>query len=196
MPTNDLSSDFAHFAAQSRYEDLPVEAIEGAKKSILDTIGVILAASGVEPAVRGVAELVRETGGSPESTVLGFGGRAPALMAAFANGAMAHCLDFDDHAPEGHHPSSSIVPQDCMLAMPSALMIRSASRPSTRHALAVAENTPITVVRCQSCFQPTLRRRRRNMSCPTATAVMRSRPEMPPRRSATASAAGTMELLG
>jgi 2-methylcitrate dehydratase PrpD len=110
MSRPDLSYDFAAMVAETRYDDLPASAIEGAKKSILDTVGVILAASGVEPAVRGVAELVRETGGSPESTVLGFGGRAPALMAAFANGAMAHCLDFDDHAPEGHHPSSSIVP--------------------------------------------------------------------------------------
>jgi 2-methylcitrate dehydratase PrpD len=111
MPMHtDISSDFAAFAAQARYEDLPADAIEGAKKSILDTLGVILAASGVEPAVRGVAELVRESGGRAESSVLGFGGKVPAAMAAFANGAMAHCLDFDDHAPEGHHPSSSIVP--------------------------------------------------------------------------------------
>lgn len=102
--------------AGTEYSDLPASSIEGAKKSILDTIGVILGASGVEPAVRSVAELVREAGGTPQSTVLGFGGRAPALMAAFANGAMAHCLDFDDHAPEGHHPSSSIVPAVFALA--------------------------------------------------------------------------------
>ena len=106
----DLSAEFARFAAQCRYEDLPESAIEGAKKSILDTLGVMLAASGVEPALRGLHELVRESGGAPESSVIGFGGRAPAVMAAFVNGAMAHCLDFDDHAPEGHHPSSSIVP--------------------------------------------------------------------------------------
>jgi 2-methylcitrate dehydratase PrpD len=110
MSRADLSHDFAAMVANTQYADLPPSAVEGAKKSILDTIGVILAASGVEPAVRGVVDLVRETGGSQESSVLGFGGRAPALMAAFANGAMAHCLDFDDHAPEGHHPSSSIVP--------------------------------------------------------------------------------------
>ena len=106
----DLSHEFAGFVATTTYERLPVSAIEGAKKSILDTIGVILAASGVEPAVRGVRDLVLEAGGAPEASLLGFGGRAPAVMAAFMNGAMAHCLDFDDHAPEGHHPSSSIVP--------------------------------------------------------------------------------------
>jgi len=112
----DLSRDFAAFIENARYADLPPEAIEGAKKSILDTLGVILAATGVEPAVRGVNALVREAGGAQESTLLGFGGRAPALWAAFHNGAMAHCLDFDDHAPEGHHPSSSIVPAAFALA--------------------------------------------------------------------------------
>jgi 2-methylcitrate dehydratase PrpD len=112
----DLSQDFATMVANTEYENLPASAIEGAKKSILDTIGVILGASGVEPAVRNVVELVREAGGTPESSVLGFGGRAPALWASFANGAMAHCLDFDDHAPEGHHPSSSIVPAVLALA--------------------------------------------------------------------------------
>lgn len=112
----DLSREFASFVAETEYNDLPESAVEGAKKSILDTLGVILAASGIEPAVRGVNDLVRETGGKPESTVLGFGGKAPALMASFANGAMAHCLDFDDHAPEGHHPSSSIVPAAFALA--------------------------------------------------------------------------------
>lgn len=112
----DLSAELAAFVANARYADLPSSAVEGAKKSILDTLGVILAASGAEPSVRAVAELVRECGGREESAILGFGGRAPALMAAFANGAMAHCLDFDDHAPEGHHPSSSAVPVAFALA--------------------------------------------------------------------------------
>ncbi|RDK06520.1 MmgE/PrpD family protein [Cupriavidus lacunae] len=112
----DLSYDFATFVANTQYINLPQEAVEGAKKSILDTLGVMLAATGVEPAVKGVNALVREAGGAEESTLLGFGGRAPALWAAFHNGALAHCLDFDDHAPEGHHPSSSIVPAAFALA--------------------------------------------------------------------------------
>ena len=112
----ELSHVFADFVVNTKYEDLSPEAIEGAKKSILDTLGVILAATGVEPAVKGVHELVIEAGGRQESTLMGFGGKAPALWAAFHNGAMAHCLDFDDHAPEGHHPSSSIVPAVFALA--------------------------------------------------------------------------------
>ncbi|WP_457253648.1 MmgE/PrpD family protein [Pedococcus sp. P5_B7] len=106
----DLVEHFAAHIAASTYDQLPAAAVDAAKKSILDTVGVILAASGTEPAVQGVVELVREAGGRPESTVLAFGDRVPAVAAAFANGAMAHCLDFDDQTPWGQHSASSIVP--------------------------------------------------------------------------------------
>jgi 2-methylcitrate dehydratase PrpD len=106
----DVSRHLADFAADVEYTDLPAEAVDAAKKSILDTLGVILAGGGAEPAVRAVVGLAMHGGGRPEASVLGFGGRIPAVMAAFANGAMAHCLDFDDQTPWGQHASSSIVP--------------------------------------------------------------------------------------
>jgi 2-methylcitrate dehydratase PrpD len=106
----DLVQHFGSFAAAVQFDDLPVEAVEAAKKSILDTIGVILAASQLEPAARSVVDLVVESAGKPEATILAFGGRVPADQAAFANGAMAHCLDFDDQTPWGQHAASSIVP--------------------------------------------------------------------------------------
>ena len=106
----DLCYEIAESIVNARYDGLPLSAVEGAKKSILDTLGVILAASGMEPAVQGVVEFVRQTGGSPESSVLAFGDRVPAVMAAFANGAMAHCLDYDDQTPWGQHSASSLLP--------------------------------------------------------------------------------------
>ena len=112
----DIARHFAEFAAKARYEDVPTEAREAAKKSIIDTLGVMLAASGMEPAVQGVIEVVRESGGAAECTILGFGGRAPAMMAALANGALAHCLDYDDQTPWGQHAASSIVPALLALA--------------------------------------------------------------------------------
>ncbi len=112
----DLVHLFADTAAAVRYEDLPLAAREAAKQSILDTLGVILAASGMEPAVKAVIDIVRETGGAPDCTLLGFGGKAPALMAALANGALAHCLDYDDQTPWGQHCASSIVPACLALA--------------------------------------------------------------------------------
>jgi len=112
----DLVHLFGTHAAEVTYDRLSDDARWAAKKSILDTLGVILAASGMEPAVRAVAEIVAETGGRPDCTVLGFGGRAPALMAAMANGALAHCLDYDDQTPWGQHTASSIVPAVFALA--------------------------------------------------------------------------------
>ena len=111
MPaTRDLVHHFAEAVAGTEYERLPAAAIDKAKKSILDILGVSLAASTLEPAVKGVMEIVRETGGTPQATLWAFGGKVPALMAAFANGALAHALDYDDQTPWGQHASSSIVP--------------------------------------------------------------------------------------
>ena len=112
----DISNAFADLVADARYEDLSTAAIEAAKKSILDTLGVILAASGAEPRVRALVDLVHETAGREESTVLGVGRRVPAAEAAFANGAMAHCLDFDDRTPWGAHSGSTAVPAAVALA--------------------------------------------------------------------------------
>src|SRR5271166_898741 len=106
----DLVHELSDHAANLQYGDLGVDARESAKKSLLDTIGVCLAASGLEPAARVVFEIVRESGGTPQCSLLGFGGRAPAVLAALCNGALAHCLDYDDQTPWGQHAASSIVP--------------------------------------------------------------------------------------
>jgi 2-methylcitrate dehydratase PrpD len=116
MNNLDLIEHFGRATAQTAFEHLPAGAVDAAKKSILDTLGVILAASGMAPAVGPLVELVKEAGGVPESTVLGFGGQVPAAAAAFANGAMAHCLDFDDRTPLGRHCSSSLIPAAFALA--------------------------------------------------------------------------------
>ena len=115
MP-QDIVHEFARAIAETRYENLSPAAVDAAKKSVLDTFGCILAASGTEPAVRAVVDVARDSGGKAESTVLGFGGKAPATWAAFANGAMAHCLDFDDRTPWGAHAGSSLMPAAFALA--------------------------------------------------------------------------------
>lgn len=114
--STDISHDFARFAAQTRFADLPPGAVEAAKKSILDTVGVMLGASGMEPGVRPIIDLVSEAGGKAEATVLGFGHRLPAPAAAFANGTLAHGLDYDSQTPWGAHPDSSLVPALLALA--------------------------------------------------------------------------------
>ena len=61
-------------------------AVEATKKSILDTLATILGASGTIPGCQEITELVKEAGGKEESSIMAFGGRVPAWMAAFANG--------------------------------------------------------------------------------------------------------------
>jgi 2-methylcitrate dehydratase PrpD len=58
-----------------------------------------------------IVELVKEWGGKEESTVLGFGVKAPCWIATFANGAMSHALDYDDAFDTGFlHASITTVP--------------------------------------------------------------------------------------
>lgn len=105
----DLGLLFARHVVATTFDDLPAEAVRAAKQSTLDTLAVMLGATGQMTALPGIVGLATQWGGTPESSILGFGGRVPAPTAAFVNGATAHGLDFDDHLPEGHHPSSSLV---------------------------------------------------------------------------------------
>jgi 2-methylcitrate dehydratase PrpD len=118
--TEEISSALARHVATSRYEGLSRGAIETAKKSLLDAIGVSLAASGLGEGCPAFAEMAIEAGGKPESTILGFSKKVPAAMAAFANGAMAHALDFEDAFDDAPaHPNAAIVP--AALAVAQAL---------------------------------------------------------------------------
>ena len=113
----DAAEEFAAAVVATRYEDLPQETIAVTKRSILDALGVAVAASGIVPEVKALVDLVKEGGGKEESTIWGFGGKVPAWMAAYANGAMAHALDYDDVYDEnGVHPSATAVPAAMAIA--------------------------------------------------------------------------------
>jgi 2-methylcitrate dehydratase PrpD len=89
-------------AASLAYDVLPRELVELIKQIVLDTLGVAIGASGLAPEARIVAEYVEALGGRPESTVFGFGFKAPAPWAAFVNGSLGHMLDYDDVGAGGH----------------------------------------------------------------------------------------------
>ncbi|HEX78179.1 MAG TPA: MmgE/PrpD family protein [Dehalococcoidia bacterium] len=107
----DSSFEFAENIVNIRYSDLPAEVVEITKRCILDTLGVMLAASSLAPDVKEIVEMVKEGGGKEESTIIAFGGRVTAWMAAFANGTMGHPLDYDDtHDPAIVHPTAHTIP--------------------------------------------------------------------------------------
>jgi 2-methylcitrate dehydratase PrpD len=91
--------------------DLPGNAIDATKKSLLDALGVMLAASTLGEGCKAFVDLAIAGGGKRESTILGFDVKVPALMAAFANGSMAHALDFEDvHDRAPVHPNAATIP--------------------------------------------------------------------------------------
>ena len=116
----ELTRTLAAHVARVRYADLPAATVLAAKRSLLDAIGVSLGASGLEPACAPFAALAAESSGP--CTLLGRQRRASPLMAALANGALAHALDYED-AYDGApvHPNAASVPVALALAehMPS-----------------------------------------------------------------------------
>jgi 2-methylcitrate dehydratase PrpD len=111
------SAILAEYVVNTVYKDLPERAVEMTKMSLLDALGVTLAAGGLCAECSAFVEIAMESGGKKESTILGFGDRVPAHMAAFANGAMAHALDFEDaHDLALVHPNAATVPAALAIA--------------------------------------------------------------------------------
>lgn len=103
----------SEFASRIRLADISNEAIAATKRHILDCTGVSLAAS-VEPSGRLVTEVTSEQGGNPDAQVVGSGLRTSASQAAWANGSLAHLLDYDDTGFS--HPTACILPAALAMA--------------------------------------------------------------------------------
>jgi 2-methylcitrate dehydratase PrpD len=115
-PAPSIVERLARFAAALRYDEIPPEVVRRAGLCLLDLVGVTLAGAR-EPGARPIAELVGAMGGTPEAALWGFGGRAPAALAALGNGAVGHHLELDDGHILGHvHPGASLIPAAFALA--------------------------------------------------------------------------------
>jgi 2-methylcitrate dehydratase PrpD len=105
----------ARFISELKFEDIPREVIERAKRQILDVIGVALAGSTQE--VGKIAlKFVERTGGTPDCTVWGTKLRTSAPQAAFANGIFCHATDYDDMWLPGAHPTGVTFPATLAVA--------------------------------------------------------------------------------
>jgi 2-methylcitrate dehydratase PrpD len=103
----------SEFASKTRISDISAGAVAATKRHTLDCAGVALAAA-VEPAGRIVLDITREQGGAPQARVLGSSLRTSTVSAAWANGALAHLLDFDDTGFS--HPTACILPAALAMA--------------------------------------------------------------------------------
>jgi 2-methylcitrate dehydratase PrpD len=94
-----VTAELAAVAARLAYEQLPASTVRVVKRMLLDCLGTTLAGSALGAGTAQLLQLVRQAGGSADATVIGTGLRAPAHLAALANGGSAHALNYDDFLP-------------------------------------------------------------------------------------------------
>lgn len=70
----DPMSTLCRMVADTRYEDLPSDVVNYAKRSILDTMAVTIGGSSME-GIPSVVDLVKDKGGKPESIIPFYGGK-------------------------------------------------------------------------------------------------------------------------
>lgn len=102
--------DLARFAAQLRYEDIPAEAVERMKTSLLDSIGCCLYGATL-PWTRRVREMAEAEQAAPVASVWGSGGKTSIANAVLVNGTAGHAFELDDiHKESIVHAGSIAVP--------------------------------------------------------------------------------------
>lgn len=99
----------AEFAHGLRYEDLPQNVIQEAKRYLYDSIGCAYGSMGTRD-VGMMRELLNEMGGAAEATIIGFGEQLPVVNATLLNSLMIRALDFNDiyWKEDPSHPSDLI----------------------------------------------------------------------------------------
>ena len=105
-----LSMRLAEWFSRLQWRSLPEPQRGLTRLRLLDTLGLMLGGADSEAAAIAQRRALqsRADGGA---SVAGCAARVPAEWAAFANGIIAHCLDYDDTFPDSVvHPGSIVVP--------------------------------------------------------------------------------------
>ena len=105
----------AQFIADTEFDSLPSPVVEAAKIAILDGVANVVAGS-VQELADIIGRYVRDAGGSPQSSVVGWGYKTNPPAAAFANGVFGHCLDYEIQGFPPTHGTSSCLPAALALA--------------------------------------------------------------------------------
>ena len=111
-----VADALVEFVLGLELRSLPAAVTEAAGLCLTDWIGVAIRGS-TEPLAAALDAVVGATGGDPQATVIGRGRRTSALLAALANGAQGHALDFDDtHLASIVHGSAPVAPAALAIA--------------------------------------------------------------------------------
>ncbi len=111
-----LTEQWARFSSELSYEQLPADVIRLAKYLLLDTIGTALAGGTLGDCAVPIGRFLDNNAGAPEATAIGRPTRVASLSAAFANGALAHSLNYDAMGELGGHIGVAAVPAPLIVA--------------------------------------------------------------------------------
>jgi 2-methylcitrate dehydratase PrpD len=115
-PPRSVSQTIGAHVAGLDYYEIPSAASHQARRALLDSLGVMLGATGLSPEATPYHTVALSAGGGSMSRLLS-GGDASPEHAAFANGALSHALDFGDVFDLGPaHPNAALVPALIALA--------------------------------------------------------------------------------
>jgi 2-methylcitrate dehydratase PrpD len=103
MPTHDLTTLLARFAAGLAFDDLPPGVVTFAKQLTLDSLGTALAATTLGSGCQEVIAAMERLGDRGKSTIVGRSAKVSAPNAAFANGALVHALNYDAFGKTAGH---------------------------------------------------------------------------------------------
>jgi 2-methylcitrate dehydratase PrpD len=105
-----VTDRLAQFVVETDFSTIPEQTRANAKLHILDTLGVALAGAD-QPAVKIALDYCAGLGVSQEASIWGTRQKASVSTAAFANGLLAHALDYDDWDAFIHvgHPTSMLI---------------------------------------------------------------------------------------
>ncbi len=105
-----VTDTLAQFVTKTEFAAISEKVLANAKMHLLDTLGVALAGTR-EPVAAIALDYCKRIGPAHESTIWGTKLKAAAPTAAFANGLLAHALDYDDWDAFIHvgHPTSMLL---------------------------------------------------------------------------------------
>ena len=110
MSGTGLTKRLIDHVLSAEYETLPAEAVKAQKQSLADMLAVMLAATGLDTASAPFAAFAAAEG-QGRCTILGRPEKTTPTLAALANGALVHALDYEDsHEVATVHPNSAALP--------------------------------------------------------------------------------------
>ena len=103
------SNALSQFAVNLKYEDLPLEVVEMAKKMTIQTIGAALASKDMDFTKSVLAFSEKYSSGPADATRMIDGKKTSLLGAVFTNSIIADNIDWEDCSWTGH-PSAGLIP--------------------------------------------------------------------------------------